>query len=600
MTKKATARVRKADATFEEIKTPPQGKLRKLVIRNFGPIGLDGVEIDLDQIVVLVGPNNAGKSTILKAYEKIMAGPRPTLCIDEFPNGKVDPDHLPQVDLHTEFSSDADVPTHWAHVDEESGKKTVRERWTWHAPEQPAVRQGFDVEAGGWSDKKPWGFDNVANTRRPVPYRVQAFASPEEEVEEVAKLLLGGIKEQLRTLPRTVQNGEGQEELTAYGALLHSLGALQKTLVEGAQEKVAQAESFLTNFVGQIFSGYKVTFDARPEDRLEDAFSFFKAGAQLRMGPASGFQSAAEHQGSGARRALLWATLRYRAEHGKKTEPDRSNLLLLDEPELCLHPNAVREACCTLYKLADEGQWQVMITTHSPAFIDLARDNTTVVRVERDELGKVRGTTVFRPEKVKLDADEKAELKLLNLFDPSVAEFLFGGHTILVEGDTEYTAFKYVASQCDPQRFRNIHIIRARGKVTIALLARILNQFNAAYAIVHDSDKPTATRKGKEIANPAWSNNIKILEQVNAAMPGRVRLLANLPHFEGAMFQNEAENDKPYGALKRLKTDTTALQRVQQLLVSLVDFDHVPPATCCEWSDLEVLQKSLTDLSALA
>ncbi|MDR3543128.1 MAG: hypothetical protein P4L69_19510 [Desulfosporosinus sp.] len=77
-----------------------------------------------------------------------------------------------------------------------------------------------------------------------------------------------------------------------------------------------------------------------------------------------------------------------------------------------------------------------MVTTHSPAFIDFSRDNTTIIRVERGEQGDVKGTTVFRPKRAKLDENDKQLLKLLNICDPYVAEFFFGGHSIIVEGDT--------------------------------------------------------------------------------------------------------------------------------------------------------------------
>ena len=51
--------------TSEDIKT----SLKKLVIKNFRSIGETPIEIELDKIVVLVGSNNSGKSSILRAYQ---------------------------------------------------------------------------------------------------------------------------------------------------------------------------------------------------------------------------------------------------------------------------------------------------------------------------------------------------------------------------------------------------------------------------------------------------------------------------------------------------------------------------------------------------
>jgi putative ATP-dependent endonuclease of the OLD family len=568
------------------------GKVRKLVIRNYCCIGNDPVEIDLDRIVVLVGPNNAGKSTVLKAYNTIMSDEQPKLSLEEFWNGKCDPTRPPTIELHTAFP-DTVAASHW--IQKIEGESIVRERWVWTEPGQPGKRQGFKPALNDWSDEKPFGFDNVAKSKRPRPHRIHAFASPEKQAKEVADLLLKGITSELKKMPRTRQGQNGAEEPTEYGRLLSTLGQLQTAMVKDAEDKIGAAEKAMGNFVAEVFPGYTVSFDARPEEDLEKAFDFFQAGAELRMGPTGGHLSSVENQGSGARRTLLWAALRYIAENGKGADTSRPNVLLLDEPELCLHPNAVRQACRTLYELAEGDRWQVMITTHSPTFIDLSRDNTTVVRVERCDTGRVIGTTVFRPSKLKLDEEEKRELKLLNLFDPSVAEFFFGGQTVIVEGDTEHTALKYVAGLPENEhRFRALHVIRARGKVTIALLARILNQFQARYAIIHDSDTPKAKRKGKEIANPAWTNNSKILSEVQAASDkSRIRLVATVPHFEAAMFGSSAATEKPYGALEKLRSESGAVEKATALLEAITDFAKPLPKGWVEWTAIGDLEEEV-------
>ncbi|BCD21987.1 hypothetical protein BC30090_0884 [Bacillus cereus] len=161
-------------------------------------------------------------------------------------------------------------------------------------------------------------------------------------------------------------------------------------------------------------------FDARPQEELEKSINLFKANPQLLMGPEGGYQSSIERQGSGARRTLLWAALQFinETQLSKKKSSQRPHVLLLDEPELCLHPSAIREACKVLYDLPQSGNWQVMVTTHSPAFIDLSRDNTTIIRVERNEDGEINGTTLFRPNKAKLDEDDKKKIKTFEYFRP--------------------------------------------------------------------------------------------------------------------------------------------------------------------------------------
>jgi putative ATP-dependent endonuclease of OLD family len=272
---------------------------------------------------------------------------------------------------------------------------------------------------------------------------------------------------------------------------------------------------------------------------------------------------------------------------------------MIDEPELCLHPNAIRDACRVLYDLAERPGWQIMVTTHSPVFIDLSRDNTSIVRVERQAGGKVNGTTLFRPERSSLSNDDKENLKLLNIYDPYVAEFFFGGRIIVVEGDTEYSAFKYVAN-LKPDGLENLHIIRARGKVTIASLAKILNHFGASYSILHDADTPTIfvkdkkTGQPKPMTNSAWTNNQKILDAVNAApSTAKIRLVASISNFETAYFGQALNSEKPYTAVQRLKDDGDHFKIVYDLLLALIDHNNPLPTGATAWSELQQLADAL-------
>lgn len=572
--------------------TSKRPRLRKLTIKNFGCISSLPVSVDLNDIVVLVGPNNSGKSTILRAYEVAMSegSKEAKLTIDDFPNRQVDPDNLPIIELETVVFDNA-PGERW--IDASSGEAIVRERWEWSSPNQNPKRQGFDIKIGEWAqDGVPWGAPNVANSRRPQPLRIEAFARPEAQADQVTGLLLAALRERLKGAPLEVLGEDGIYMKSDYAVLLETFSALQKSIVEEAKTQIKEAEVHLTSFINAIFRGYKVEFDARAEEDIETALNFFKAGAELRMGPEAGFLSPVDRQGSGARRALMWAALRYIRENTGAGATVRPHLLLLDEPELCLHPNAIRDACRLLYDLPSSGNWQVMVTTHAPAFVDLSRDNTTIVRVDRAASGEIRGTTIFRPDRVKLDEDEKTELKLLNLCDPHFTEFFFGGHTLIVEGDTEYAAFNHVRAVFEPE-FQNIHVVRARGKVTVALLAKIINQFGGSYAVLHDSDQPlTVRRSGKVMKNPAWTNNQKIKDVVLKAT-GHVRHITALHNFEMAVFGEEAFSEKPYNAKQRLTKEPDALATVKLLLTALCDFKHPLPNGFVEWETLAQLEQVL-------
>ena len=158
-------------------------------------------------------------------------------------------------------------------------------------------------------------------------------------------------------------------------------------------------------------------------------------------------------------RILLWSVLKMLAGNKKspsknknslvkKTDVNndtpetirRTKILLMDEPEICLHPESIRQAKEILYSLASNGEWQIMITTHSPIFIDLSKDNTNIIRVHKDE-GNV---SFFKTNEAGLSTNENEQLKMLNIFDPYFAEFFFAKNVVVVEGDTEYTAFRKI------------------------------------------------------------------------------------------------------------------------------------------------------------
>ncbi len=569
-----------------------RGKLRSLSVRNFRCIGSEPVKVDLDDIVVLVGPNNSGKSSILRAYEIAMSegSNAGKLKLEDFPNGEVNPEEPVEIELVTEVIT-GDPGKHWIGDLEGKplagpGKKYVKEKWVWQ-DQGKGKRYGWNVEKQEWDDKKPWGYANVANARRPAVHPVRAFDPPEAQAKQIHDLLRTAIIDSAKLISK--------DGVNLYEKLLADVSEFQKLTLDHNKETIEDVEAKLNEIVSSIFLDHAVRF-VQSTDASDSTIKLFPEGGRLTMGHKEGHMSDLESQGSGARRTMLWATLKFLKDSA--SDQKKSNVLLIDEPELCLHPNAIRDACKVLYDLASKEGWQVMITTHSPVFIDLSRDNTSIVRAERKAKGDIVGTTLFRPETAQLSTDDKANLKLLNLYDPYVAEFFFGGRAIVVEGDTEYSSFRLIMD--GDKSFSDIHVIRARGKATIASVAKILNQFGASYSILHDTDVPKTMRKNKttgiseEINNPAWGTNNNIVDAVkDQLVDKKVRLVASKVHFEAAFFDTALNGEKPYSAIRGLQTDSTRREVVTQLLKALVDHAEPLPDGCIEWSALADLEAYL-------
>lgn len=561
-----------------EDETVPRPRLSKLIIKNFRTIGKIPVEIYLDDIVVLVGANNVGKSSILRAYEVAMSTGSKAgyLTIDDFPNNAVDTENLPEIEVHTIISENK-PGAQWIQI-LPNGEMLIREKWTWSAPSMEPKRQGFDVIANDWVDKVPWGAPNVANAYRPKVHRIDAFASPEVQESEIIGLLQTIIKNTFKNIT-SPGNTSGK---TDYELLLDQIKEFQKSVMVAVNKETDNIEENINRYLAGVFHNYVISLDAKPEINVEKTYTPFKETPDLYMGPEGGFMSRISAQGSGARRTLMWTALKYIAENGDKDE--RPHVLLLDEPELCLHPSAIRDAQKTLYDLPKIGNWQVMVTTHSPIFIDLSRDNTTIIRVSRNNVDEVKSTVLFRPENSKLSADDKDNLKLLNVCDPYVHEFFFGGRIVVVEGDTEYTAFSQLKIMYAGE-YDDVHIIRARGKGVIPSVVKILNQFTADYGVLHDADTEQ-TSKGK--GNPAWTVNTNILGEINNSSDlSKTVLIACKTNFEVALLGSKVNKEKPYYTLEMMKKDESFREKVKQLLDALLNSQIEPPENCIKWRRID-------------
>jgi hypothetical protein len=161
-------------------------------------------------------------------------------------------------------------------------------------------------------------------------------------------------------------------------------------------------------------------------------------------------------------------------------------LLLIEEPELYLRPQAQRYLYRLLREFALAGN-QVVYSTHSPAFLNVARLEELVF-VER--LPQT-GTRALQPEPVSADED----FRVMTEFDAARSELFLARAVVLVEGLTEKLVlpFVFAALGYDVDR-EAISIIECGGKPNIPLFARICRATGIPFVVVHDSDRKASGR----------------------------------------------------------------------------------------------------------
>jgi predicted ATPase len=163
-------------------------------------------------------------------------------------------------------------------------------------------------------------------------------------------------------------------------------------------------------------------------------------------------------------------------------ECDGGEVLLIEEPELLLTPQAQRYLYRLLRRFAEGGN-QVLYSTRSPSFVDAAH-HEEIVRLDR--LGANRWIRRTDPAAL-TDADR---VRLAAEFDHERSEMFFAEVVVLVEGQTERLSMPFIfrAMGHDPDA-EGIAIVEVGGKANLPMAATLLEQLAIPFVVVHDADR---------------------------------------------------------------------------------------------------------------
>ncbi|BEQ15063.1 ATP-dependent nuclease [Desulfoferula mesophila] len=519
-------------------------KLKALTITNFAGIGEPGITVPIDDIVVLIGPNNSGKSSVLDAYEAF-ANTGAALPVKSFHNE--DPHNTVEIiGIFTEITDDdrEALSSKWEYQDTQFGH-AMKLKWEWANPEQGGLKYSWNPEKGEWVKGGMGGWDTLITSRIPVPLRIKPTDDHEITEKQIIDILTSAAKAALK------------KDGTKANKVLSELQSLADSFVKEVQEDLDDVCKNITNKINPIFPGHKVEF--QQSIGKIDPDKIISTGSHIRISEPDKDSIPLSHQGAGMRRTFLWSSLGTLAEMGKVKQkktaipPERQRILLIEEPESFLHPPMIRSARDALYQLAEIAEWQVMTCTHSPIFIDVSKPHTTILRIEKKTFGSPR---VFRSSDANFSEDDREQLRMVRSCHPTVAEFFFADTVLLVEGETEHAIFTYLMSQDNGDSGHWCHVVNCMGKPNIPLFAKILNQFGTPYTIIHDTDSPKVQRSGKWIASGMWTINKRIAEVVgfrDGKLPP-CSLLAHIPDFEGYYFGEKIKSNKPYHAISKVRS----------------------------------------------
>ena len=196
--------------------------------------------------------------------------------------------------------------------------------------------------------------------------------------------------------------------------------------------------------------------------------------------------------------------------------------ILIDEPELFLHPQGRRNFYNIIRDLAANGT-QVFLTTHSSEFIDLLHfDEICVVRKDMERGTYIRQAKVrrfvtdlhLRHPRIPVVTPESVMEQYMNAFDNTgdsqkSSEAMFARKVVLVEGESEVLILPYLFKLLgfDPI-LEGVTIVRCGGKSEIDRFYRLYSEFGIPCYIIFDGDYQNV---GKDDEQATISKNHGIL-----------------------------------------------------------------------------------------
>ncbi|MBO1511538.1 ATP-dependent nuclease [Metabacillus bambusae] len=467
------------------------------------------IDFSKDSIAILTGRNNTGKSTILEAINCFFQKASKTNAISNDCFSEANK----EIVLKAEFESGED-------------KITIIKKYTEGTAPKFYDESGDEIKASHVLRDK---LDEILNNQ---PFYITPAMLPDDINGLIQNIYSEILKNNLEKLEGNEGNAEEKELAEEYAKLKKSYPEFLRKLKLNTDRLLEQVSGDVSDNLRTLFSNEHLSLNVvggesngfSSADILKSTNSTVNIDSHKQPGMPLA------NQGTGLQRMSLIYLIQNMIQNKLMGEGD-NKLLLIDEPEAFLHPEAVRALSRSLYKIGEK--MPLMISTHSPILIDL-NENHTSIQVFR--VGEKEAIQLYKSEREKFDDNDIQNMKILNYVDSYVNEFFFADRIIIVEGDTEYIAFKHLAKL----RNENVHIIRARGKATICTLMKILNQFNSSYDVLHDVDNHP--KHSSKTLKAQRTNCINILKQ--KGNNSNIRIFCSISNFENAIDIGDVPNNK--------------------------------------------------------
>lgn len=407
--------------------------------------------LQLSGFTPLVGYNNAGKSNCLSALQWLLR--KSSLSEQDF-NDPASPIEV-EADIHgvSQVLLDSMPEKQKKSIEKyvENGVLSIKRVQLVPAAKVAEIKLSVKDPATAQWVVNPTGIDNAINALLPEPIRIGAMENAAEDASKSKNTTT--IGKLLAQFLEPVRQAHEQDLNT-------HLSEVSRRISSDGDMRFGELSNIDTNVnakVAELFPGMsvKLHFETPTIDDL------IKAGT-LKVFEGQGDGRDFTSYGHGAQRSIQMALVQYLAEV-KRNVPDLTTLLLIDEPELYLHPFAIEQVREALSSLSNSG-YQVVITTHSAQMVTPELAETTLLIRKNDQQGTyTRLRLADAIQKVVPNSVHQME-QLFSLSHST--QVLFAENVVLTEGKTELRLLPFLFKKaCSKTMGQEKHALVAQSGV---------------------------------------------------------------------------------------------------------------------------------------
>lgn len=495
-------------------------KINHIILHNFR--GIIHEEFSLNDYTLLVGSNNAGKSTIIDAirafYEKDKYQYQDGT---DFPQkGAADKDSWIEItfDLSkSEYESLADTYKY------ESDTLRVKKYFkTSEKLSDGKSAKGVIVgmtSDGIYSTEAFYGAKNVQNGKLGNVIYIPAVS----RVDDITKMSRPSA---LRDLISSIMSGV-VESSNAYSELEHSVEQFSSN-IKTAQTEDSRSIVGLEQELNDMLSVWNTTFSMH----FQTPFTADIIKSMIRWDLIENSLSKPQDIdkfGSGFQRHFIYSIIKLANDYMPKSTKSKAkefspkmNLLLFEEPEAFLHPPQQQHLCRDLMSLSNSDSWQVILTTHSSHFVSrsseiltsivhLVRTNgiSKIFQISKKEWEEIvdRNRMIHEissryPDVAKRmrDEDTLPDIEAIKYFlclNAERADAFFSTCTILVEGTSEVGLINKLIDDGTIEDASGVCVFDCLGKYNVHRFMNLFGKLGICHSVIIDSDNNKTDKKLK-------------------------------------------------------------------------------------------------------